>query len=204
MGRTSDARERLLQAAIDLIWTHSYASIGVDQICNQAGVKKGSFYHFFPSKTDLALAAYDEHWRSIQPQLDAIFSPLVRPLDRIERWCDALYQHQKALHAQFGRVCGCPYANVGTEIGSQDERIRSKISELFGRAQQYLESALRDLAAEGLSSAREVRATASAIHSCELGLLVRAKVANDPEVLRELGPAVRRLLGLKAPSRIAA
>jgi TetR/AcrR family transcriptional repressor of nem operon len=92
----------------------------------------------------------------------------------------------------------------GTEIGSQDERIRSKISEIFGRAQQYLESALRDLAAEGLPSAREVRATASAIHSCELGLLVRAKVANDPEVLRELGPAVRRLLGLKAPSRIAA
>lgn len=201
MGRTSDARERLLQAAIDLIWTNSYASVGVDQICTQAGVKKGSFYHFFPSKTDLALAAYDEHWRSIQPQLDAIFSPLVRPLDRIERWCEAIYQHQKALHAQFGRVCGCPYANVGTEIGSTDERIRSKVSELFGHAQQYLESALRELSAEGVARACNIRATASAIHSCEIGLLVRAKVANDPEVLRELGPAVRQMLGLEPSAR---
>jgi TetR/AcrR family transcriptional repressor of nem operon len=199
MGRTSDARERLLQAALDLIWTHSFSSVGVEQICEQAGVRKGSFYHFFPSKTDLALATYRDHWSSIQPEFDAIFSPLVRPLDRIDRWCEALYQHQKALFDRLGFVCGCPYANVGTELGTLDARIRGLIQEIFDRAQCYLESAIRDLGPTGIKAEDEVRATAQAIHSCELGLLVRAKVANDPEILRELGPSVHRLLGLAVP-----
>ena len=198
MGRTSDARERLLQAALDLIWTHSFSSVGVEQICEQAGVRKGSFYHFFPSKTDLALATYNDHWSSIQPQFDAIFSPLVRPLDRIDRWCEALYRHQKDLFDRLGCVCGCPYVNVGTELGTQDARIRNLIQQIFDRAQCYLESAVRDLGLAGIQTEEDIRATAQAIHSCELGLVVRAKVANDPEILRELIPAVHRLLGLSA------
>lgn len=199
MGRTSDARERLLQSAIDLIWTNSYAAVGVDQICERAGVKKGSFYHFFPSKTELALAAYDAHWESIQPHLDALFSPMVPPLERIERWCQALYEHQKELHDRYGCVCGCPYANVGTELGTRDDRIRARVGDYFDRFQRYLESALRDLTAEGITLSAGVKATAQSILSCELGLLVRAKVANDPEVLRELMPSVLRLLSV-APS----
>jgi len=59
MGRTSDTRERLLEAAIDLLWASSFGAVSVDQICEGAGVKKGSFYHFFESKIDLAIAAYD-------------------------------------------------------------------------------------------------------------------------------------------------
>lgn len=200
MGRTSDARERLLQSAIDLIWTNSYAAVGVDQICEHAGVKKGSFYHFFPSKTDLALAAYAAHWDSIQPHLDSLFSPLVPPLERLRRWCDALYDHQRELHGRYGCVCGCPYANVGTELGTQDTRIREQVGEYFARFQRYLESALRDLAAEGTPLPAGVKATAQSILSCELGLLVRAKVANDPEVLRELMPSVLRLLAVAQPS----
>lgn len=50
MGRTSNAKERLLEAVIELIWTGSYGSTSVDQICERAGVKKGSFYHFFESR----------------------------------------------------------------------------------------------------------------------------------------------------------
>ena len=56
MGRVSDAKQRLLQATIDLIWQNSYGAVTVDNICERAGVKKGSFYYFFPSKTDLVVA----------------------------------------------------------------------------------------------------------------------------------------------------
>ena len=43
MGRTSNAKERLLQVAFDLIWEQSYGSVSVDDICARAKVKKGSF-----------------------------------------------------------------------------------------------------------------------------------------------------------------
>ncbi len=79
MGRTSNAKERLLQVAFDLIWRQSYGSVSVDDICDRAKVKKGSFYYFFPSKSDLAVAAYEEHWQQSQPKYDRTFSPLVPP-----------------------------------------------------------------------------------------------------------------------------
>ena len=83
MGRTSDAgREKLLQVAFDLIWKQSYGSVSVDDICERAEVKKGSFYYFFPSKSDLAVAAYEAHWQdSAVPGMTASSSPLVPPLE---------------------------------------------------------------------------------------------------------------------------
>lgn len=59
MGRTSTAKEKLLDVAFKLIWDQSYGSVSVDDICQQAEVKKGSFYHFFESKAELAIAAYE-------------------------------------------------------------------------------------------------------------------------------------------------
>ena len=57
MGRVSDAKEKLMEAVSELIWTGSYGSTTIDQICEKAGVKKGSFYYFFKSKSELAAAA---------------------------------------------------------------------------------------------------------------------------------------------------
>ena len=43
MGRTSDAKVRLLEVAFDLIWDQSYGSVSVEHICQRADVNKGSF-----------------------------------------------------------------------------------------------------------------------------------------------------------------
>jgi len=47
MPRVSDMKERLTNAALDLIWHNSYGTTSVDAICERAGAKKGSFYYFF-------------------------------------------------------------------------------------------------------------------------------------------------------------
>src|SRR3954470_6807092 len=108
MGRVSDARERLMKAVSELIWTGSYGSTTVDQICEKAGVKKGSFYHFFESKSDLAAAALEVNWQCQKVELDGIFSPTVPPLDRIRCFCDRCFQKQAELQKQCGSVLGCP------------------------------------------------------------------------------------------------
>ena len=61
MGCTSDARERLLTAAWELICAETYGAVGVEAICERAGAKKGSFCHFFASKADLAVQTMEEH-----------------------------------------------------------------------------------------------------------------------------------------------
>src|SRR5277367_3712153 len=95
MGRTSNARERLLQVAFELIWEQSYGSVSVDDICERANVKKGSFYYFFPSKSDLAVAAYEKHWQQTRPNYDRLFSPLSPPLERIENYSKSVYEKQR-------------------------------------------------------------------------------------------------------------
>lgn len=51
------SRELLLEAATELIRTKGYTSTTVDDLCEKAGVSKGTFFHNFSSKEDLAVAA---------------------------------------------------------------------------------------------------------------------------------------------------
>src|SRR4249920_2685120 len=92
MPRRSTAKERLTDAALRMIWGNSYGATSVDAICEQAGVKKGSFYYFFKSKSDLAAAALDADWKRHQVQLDGIFSPTVPPLERLEHYFEFTYE----------------------------------------------------------------------------------------------------------------
>src|SRR5215467_2957466 len=107
MGRVSDAKERLMKAVRELVWTGSYGSTTIDHICDKAGVKKGSFYYFFDSKADLATAALDEDWAKRRGQLDAAFSPTIPPLVRLRNFCELPYKKQIELQQRFGKVLGC-------------------------------------------------------------------------------------------------
>jgi TetR/AcrR family transcriptional regulator, transcriptional repressor for nem operon len=55
------AREKLLDAAMSLIRAKGYAATSVDDLCTEAGVTKGAFFHHFKSKEALAVAAA-EYW----------------------------------------------------------------------------------------------------------------------------------------------
>ena len=59
-------KTRLMDAAMDLIWENSYGTTSVDAICERAGAKKGSFYYFFKSKSELAAAALEADWNKKQ------------------------------------------------------------------------------------------------------------------------------------------
>src|SRR5258708_31052088 len=92
MPRVSDMKERLLDAAMDLIWHNSYGTTSVDAICERAGAKKGSFYYFFKSKSELAAAALEADWDKKKAQMDSIFSATVPTLEQLARYfCFFLY-----------------------------------------------------------------------------------------------------------------
>ena len=70
----TNTKRKLIDAAHTLIWANSYTQVSVDDICREAGVRKGSFYHFFPSKSDLAAAALEDCWHECKDELDAFFA----------------------------------------------------------------------------------------------------------------------------------
>jgi TetR/AcrR family transcriptional repressor of nem operon len=198
MGRASDAKEKLLDVAFELIWDNSYGGVSVEQICERAKVNKGSFYYFFESKSDLAVAAYEDHWRSKQAEMDRVFSPQVPPLERLSRWCEFVYRSQKEKADKYGRVCGCPYASIGTEVATQEEKIRGKTEELMARTQKYYESAIAEAKREGLATVDDPKLAAQQVYAFVLGCVLQARIQNDLTVLQNLEPAVMSLIGAKA------
>jgi TetR/AcrR family transcriptional repressor of nem operon len=149
MGRTSDAKERLMAAVAELFWTQSYDSATIDQICERAGVKKGSFYYFFDGKAQLVEAALDREWDAYRPKLDEIFSASVPPLERLRRHARFTIQEQAELKARHGYVLGCPLATLGSEICTQESDLRGKVQAMMDHGAQYLETAIRDADAAG-------------------------------------------------------
>src|SRR5271155_4294460 len=109
---------------MELIWESSYGSVSVDDICTKAGVNKGSFYYAFKSKSDLAVAAYERHWEQKRAKLDGIFSPQVQPLQRLENLVQAIIDDQLSRYKEYGKMPGCPFCSIGSELGTQDENIR--------------------------------------------------------------------------------
>src|SRR5687768_6252576 len=184
MGRVSDAKQRLLDATIELIWQHSYGAVTVDNICERAGVKKGSFYYFFPSKTDLVVAALDAHWQNLKPRLDEVFSPEVPPLDRIHRYFELMYELQSAMKAKSGRMPGCPFCSVGSETSCSDAVICGKIQELMSNYGRYFAAAITELQEGGLVKRQNVETQASALCAYIHGVLGQARIQNDLELIR--------------------
>jgi TetR/AcrR family transcriptional repressor of nem operon len=204
MKQESASKLKLLDTAIDMIWASSYGSVSVDDICAKAGVNKGSFYYFFKSKSDLAVAAFDRHWELKRPLLDGIFSPQIPPLERLDRYCRVIIDDQKQKYQLFGKMLGCPFCSVGSELGTQDENIRLKMEQIFARQIKYTESLVRDLAAEGLIQSRNHRELAEEMLSYITGVLMQAKIENSVKHVERIEHGIRRLLGLKEVSAVAA
>ncbi|NJL31801.1 MAG: TetR/AcrR family transcriptional regulator, partial [Phycisphaerales bacterium] len=56
-AKSIETRQKLVDAALYIIRLKGYSATTVDDICNKAGLTKGSFFHHFASKQDLAVAA---------------------------------------------------------------------------------------------------------------------------------------------------
>lgn len=195
----SDARERLVQAAIDLIWTSSYGAVSVDAICERADVRKGSFYHFFASKDELVVAALSAHWEIRRPFLDDVFSASRSPIDRLGRYFAYVVERQTTVKAQYGRVLGCFHHSVGSECVQHPTEIAAKAQEIIVALRRYIETALRDAQADGTIPKGDPSADAKTLFAFVEGALAQARVHDDLDILRRIPKTAFALIGAPLP-----
>jgi TetR/AcrR family transcriptional regulator, transcriptional repressor for nem operon len=197
MARVSDMKERLTDAALDLIWHNSYGTTSVDAICERAGAKKGSFYYFFKSKSELTAAALEADWNKRKADMDALFSPTIPPLERFDRYFDYVHDRLAEIQKSCGSILGCPLLTIGSEVGTHDQGVRDTVDRIWNRKIKYFESAIRDADAQGLIEAPDPETTAKMLFACYHGTLTQARIQNDVELIRDLKRVARNVLDVK-------
>ena len=197
MGRTSDARERILAAGAELFGSRSYASIGVAEICAVAGVPKGSFYYFFPSKQALALEVIDQHWDWQRGEWTRILTAQAPIVDRLRDLFVATAEMQSDALKGTGAVVGCLFGNLALEVSAQEDPVRDRLQAIFEEQITIVETALREAEDAGQLTLADARDSAKAIVAQIEGLVLFAKLFNDPGQLDSLWRSSMRLLGLQ-------
>jgi TetR/AcrR family transcriptional repressor of nem operon len=196
----------MLAAATELMWQQSMGTVSVEAICDKAEVKKGSFYHFFPSKEALVLSVLDAHWGARKPSLDALFSPTVPPLERLRRYFHSVYERQLDAKKRYGRYLGCFYTAVGMDC--QSPLVEARVQEILIHYTRYYESALHDAASHSdmpVAQLRKlVREKAASLFAYMEGALAQARMRDDASLIRDLERNAFAFLGIELQRGVAA
>ncbi len=197
MNNELSTERRIMDSAFELIYAQSYADVGVAAICKKADVKKGSFYHFYKSKQELAIAVLEDKFSDYKSQIiDIAFTGKLPALDELNLFAEKIAEFQTSIKKSTGHVLGCPYGNIALELSSQDEPIRQKVDNIFARSI----SSIRDCLQRGVANNEadlngiDIDATANAMFAYLEGIILIAKTQNNPDIIQQLTPA---LLGIR-------
>lgn len=195
MMSTVDTQQRILDSARELIFSRSYADVGVAAICEHAGVKKGSFYYFYPSKQALALAVLDIQFTDFKEKLiNRVFADDAPPLARLANFVEAVYEIQNKICVDSGQVWGCPFGNLSTELSTRDEAIRKRTQQIFVEMQRLICRVVEAAQEVGeLSPEVDGQNTAQAMVAYFEGVLLLAKNQNNPELIHRLLPFMAQI-----------
>lgn len=186
------ARRRLLDAAVDVIRSKGLAGTTVDDLCAAAGVSKGAFFHHFPSKEALAVAAA-EHWSATTGELfaDAPYHELEDPAERILAYLDL----RAALVVGSPADYACLAGTMAQEAFLTSPAVRDACgASILGHAETLEADLAAALAAGdppgGVTAASLARHTQAVLQ----GAFVLSKAADDPALVGESIAHLRRYL----------
>jgi TetR/AcrR family transcriptional repressor of nem operon len=186
MGRTSDARQRLMDATHSLICEYSYGAVTIDAICERAQDKKGSFYYFFESKSDLAVTTINAWWDQREKVIEHLFHHDLPPVERLRGYLDFVTELQLKTFQTNGQILGCPLFTLGAEICTQDQRLCARIQEFLRAIMTTFTRAISEGQAIGEIPGSQPETRARVFFSTYEGILTLARIENNPDLVRNL------------------
>jgi AcrR family transcriptional regulator len=170
--RSEETRTHIMEAALRRFANHGYNAASVDEICAEAGVSKGAFYHHFASKQAIFLALLERWLQSVDATLATAHQPSVPAT--LLNMADML---PNIFAVADGRL---PMFLEFWLQASRNEKVWAATVAPYQRYQQYFAEMVRQGIAEGSFRADiEVEATAQAIVALAVGLVLEGLLASQ-------------------------
>jgi len=180
----SETKRKLVNAGVKLMRARGYSATTVDDICADAGVTKGGFFHYFKSKDEIAQTALTHfHEAKVQDYEAAPFRQLADPLDRVFGRLD----YVKESVGGKGQVTkGCLIGVFAQELAFTNLEIRDVCQDFFAR---IVRDVAQDLAEAKTVHAPDAKFDPKAVAQFQLaivqGSLLLAKIAGNNDVVRD-------------------
>jgi TetR/AcrR family transcriptional repressor of nem operon len=121
-----NTRQKLIDATYEEVYSHGYQGAALADILANAGVHKGSMYHFFSNKKEMALYAIKE---KISERFGTRY---VEILDNENRFLERFFDGLRDLEQRDFRR-GCPLANIVQEMSNIDEDFNATMKEIYAK-----------------------------------------------------------------------
>lgn len=191
----AETRGRLVATAGDLMQASSFAQVGVGDVCRAAGVNKGSLYHFFDSKDELAAAVLDANWARMSALLDVTVGGDGDPLDRIDAFVAAFIDSLGQRRQELGTTPGCPIGSFAAEFAGSHPTLGPRATHMLDQWVTVFERALGEARARGdVDPDLDAAVAARSLVGYVQGMALMAQAMDDPGVARSMAVGVRPLL----------
>jgi len=179
-----ETKRKLVDAGVRLMRARGYSATTVDDICTDAGVTKGGFFHYFKSKDDIAQTAVTcFHEGKVQDYEAAPFRKLADPLDRVFGRLDYV---KESMGGKSHVTKGCLIGMFAQELAFTNPAIRDICHGFFSR---IVRDFAQDLAEAKAVHAPDAKFDPKALAQFHLaivqGSLLLAKIAGNNDVVRE-------------------
>ena len=185
-------KEKLIAAGAELFLIHSYQGTGINEVLSACGVPKGSFYNYFPSKEDFALAVVDYHMeKSRDFVLDNLCNETLPPIARLAAYLDAISQGM--VDCNF--AIGCAFGTMASEMSGLSPKLRLALSRAFQTQVDHLANCIRLGQEQGeIRDDLDPAKTAGFIMSALQGAQIIAKTFLNAKPLRDVRHMVVEVL----------
>jgi TetR/AcrR family transcriptional regulator, transcriptional repressor for nem operon len=188
----SQTKRKLLDAAMKLMVRKGFKATTVDEICSEAGLTKGSFFHYFKDKEDLAKVAAKHYYEFQQWMFDgADFRSIADPLERVYGRLDFIASY--ARNPQMPK--SCLIGNFAQEVSGTHEGIRGVCEGIFNSTAVDFE---RDVAAAKLKHAPNADFVPAQIGRLYVtlfqGSMIMAKASANSAIIEENVEHLRRYI----------
>lgn len=188
------ARTKLLDAALSIVRRKGFAATSVDELCKEAGVTKGAFFHHFDSKEALGVAAAD-HWSETTGAMFAA-APYHQIADPVERVLGYIQLRRDLLDGEEAEYT-CLVGTMVQEAYTSNPAIRDACkTSIFGHAETLEDDIQAAIVARGLTPDWTARSLALHTQAVLQGAFILAKASGDRSVAEDMVDHLARYIHL--------